>query len=58
MKYSVSYEVRQSGAIGIFEWRVFRVDADNEQAARAAAFTLAHDQGLETRSGPIIRLQS
>lgn len=53
--YYVSYEVRQSGAIGVFEWHMFTVQAENEKDAHEKAFNEAHARGFETRNGPIIK---
>lgn len=57
-KYSVPFETRKRGAIGIFETRTYTVEADDEERAREAAFASAQAEGYETRgSGPVRKLE-
>ena len=55
-KYSVPFETRTRGAIGIFETRTYTVDADDEEKAREAAFAQAQAEGYETRGSGTPRL--
>ena len=45
--YQVHVQARKVGAIGRFTGRFYRVEAENEEQARATAFAYAYDDGLE-----------
>jgi hypothetical protein len=47
--FHVRYETRQRGAIGIFEPRSYRVEAETTTGALQIAFEMAQAEGLETR---------
>ena len=48
--YEVRYEIRQQGAISVFEWSGwYRVYAKDKDEARAVVFERLHDKGFETR---------
>ena len=51
-RYRVSYEVRNDGAIGVFEWRDWEVSADDPETAGRKIFDKCHSENLETRGGP------
>jgi Zn finger protein HypA/HybF involved in hydrogenase expression len=48
-RYICRVEVRNEGAIGIFESRTYTLEADSLDAAREKVFELAHKNKLETR---------
>ena len=51
MQCVVYVEVRQYGAIGIFQWRALPIEIESQAEAdwREAAFNEAHQSGYETR---------
>lgn len=55
-KFSVNYEIRSQGAIGIFLQKAYEVEAESEQEAVDAARALAHSESYETRNFWLTRL--
>lgn len=55
MRFRVAYEARLVGALGVFEWRSVVINADTAAIAGDLAFIRLHDEGFETRNGPITR---
>ena len=47
--YAATIEVRERGAIGIFELRTYRIEAISQHDAALAALEQARAAGLETR---------
>lgn len=54
--WDVRIECRKQGAIGIFEWKVFRLRAKDQEHAFAYGVEDAHMQEYETRFGSAMRL--
>jgi hypothetical protein len=57
-RYTVIVEVRQQGAIGIFERRHYVVEAESADAAVSAAGSKARADGWETRFVMVVGIHS